>query len=74
MEEKLNGAAYQVDSELDKKANQLNKTTKAILKLAASESDSPHLLEPILTDSTLPTLEELEEPSGSNNKEKFIKW
>ena len=67
----------QVDSELGKKANQFNKTTKAILQLVTREFDSPHLFEAILTDLTPPALEgpeEPEEPSDSDSKAKLIKW
>ena len=64
----------QVDSELGKKANQFNKTTKAILQLVTREFDSPHLFEAILTDLTPPALEGPEEPSDSDSKEKLIKW
>ena len=64
---------HQVDVELGKKANQFNKNTKAIIQLFMREFDSTHLFEPILTDLTLPTLEEPEEPSDNDSKAKFIK-
>ena len=73
-EDKLNGAAYQVDGELGKNANQFNQNTKYILQLVMRESDSPHLFEPILKELTPTALKELEEPSDSDSKEKLIKY